>query len=223
MRPNRARPTTPGAADRHAAFVAAHPDAERFGDVSEKELPWTLVSGLDPASEQEICFHTEAFCGVFSETALAADSVADYIDRAVEFANERLWGTLNCSILIHPASLRDKEVAAAYDRALANLRYGAVCVNSWAAICYGLVVAPWGAYPGHDVYDIQSGTGVVHNTLMFDKVQKTVVKTPFRIQPKPVWFQSHKTVHHLAEKLTSFEANPSPFKLPGIFWEALRG
>jgi acyl-CoA reductase-like NAD-dependent aldehyde dehydrogenase len=213
----------PGAADRHATFLAAHPEAERFGTPAEGELPWTLIADLDAESEQEICFNTEAFCGVFSETALAADSVAEYLERAVDFVNERLWGTLNCSLLIHPASLRDPTVAAAFDHALANLRYGAVCVNSWAAICYGLVITPWGAYPGHDIYDIQSGTGLVHNTLMFSRVQKTVVHTPFRMQPKPVWFQSHRTVHRLAEKLTHFEADPSPFKLPGIFWEALRG
>jgi len=213
----------PGAANRHSTFLAAHPDAECFGEPAEGELPWTLVSGLDAESEEEICFDTEAFCGVFSETSLPADSVAEYLDRAVDFANERLWGTLNCSILVHPASLRDPAVATAFDRALANLRYGAVCINSWAAICYGLVITPWGAYPGHDIYDIQSGTGLVHNTLMFNRVQKTVVRTPFRMLPKPVWFQSHKTVHRLAEKLTHFEADPSPFRLPGIFWEALRG
>ena len=27
----------------------------------------------------------------------------------------------------------------------------------------------------------------------------------------------------MAEKLTRFEASPSPLRLPGIFWEALRG
>ena len=213
----------PGASDRHSAFLTAHPQAELFGTPGDGELPWTLVPDVDAEAEREICFDTEAFCGVFSETALEAESVADYLDRAVEFCNDRLWGTLNATLLVHPASLKDPEVAAAFDRALANLRYGTVAINSWAAVCYGLVITPWGAFPGHDIYDIQSGTGVVHNTLMFEKVQKTIVRTPFRMMPKPVWFQSHRTVHRLAEKLTTFEASPSPMKLPGIFWEALRG
>ncbi|MCP4247056.1 MAG: hypothetical protein GY778_08395 [bacterium] len=88
---------------------------------------------------------------------------------------------------------------------------------------YGLVVTPWGAYPGQDVYDIQSGSGIVHNTLMFERIQKTVVRAPFRVSPKPLWFPSHETAYEMSRKLTDFEADPSPWKLPGIFWEALRG
>ena len=212
----------PGAKDRHAAFLAAHPEAELFGEVGDGELPWTLISGLDPASD-DVCFDTEAFCGVCGETALAADSTAEFIERAVAFANDNLWGTLNCTLIVHPRSLAEPEVARAFDRALADLRYGTVSVNSWAALGYGLVITPWGAYPGHTVDDIQSGTGVVHNTLMFGRVQKTVVRTPFRIKPKPVWFQSHGTTLSMARRLTRFEASPSPLDLPGIFWDALRG
>ena len=213
----------PGAADRHAAFVAAHPEAEAFGDAGDGELPWTLIPGLDPRAEEDICFHTEAFCSVTSEVALAAASVEEFLARAVELANERLWGTLNCTLLVHPASMADRSVGAAVDRAIAELRYGTVTINCWAAVGYGLVLPPWGAYPGSDVYDIQSGSGVVHNTLMFGRPQKTVVRAPFRMMPKPLWFQSHKTCREIGEKLTRFEADPSPLQLPGILWEALRG
>ena len=71
--------------------------------------------------------------------------------------------------------------------------------------------------------DIQSGTGWVHNTLMFDRIQKTVVRAPFRAFPKPVWFATHKTAHLLAPKLSQFEAAPSLAKLPGILALAMRG
>ncbi len=213
----------PGAGDRHAAFLAAHPDAETFGAATEGELPWTLISGLEPGDHDEICFHTEAFCGLTSETAIAAESTADYIARAVDFANDELWGTLNVTLLVHPKSMADRRVARAVDRAISDLRFGTVAINCWAAVGYGLVVTPWGAYPGQDVYDIQSGSGIVHNTLMFDRIQKTVVRAPFRVAPKPLWFPSHETAYEMARKLTDFEAEPSPWKLPGIFWEALRG
>ncbi len=213
----------PGAEDRHAAFLEEHPDAETFGAAGGGELPWTLVPELAPDAGDEICFHTEAFCSLAAETALAAGSAAEFVDRAVDFANDRLWGTLNVTLLVHPKSMKDRQVGAAVERAIAGLRYGTVAVNCWAAVGYGLVITPWGAFPGHDVYDIQSGTGVVHNTLMFDRVQKGVVRAPFRVIPKPVWFPSHKTAYPLARKLTAFEADPSPLKLPGIFFEALRG
>ncbi len=213
----------PGAAERHAAFLEAHPETERFGDAGPDELPWALTAGVDPVDVDDICFRTEAFCGAFSETSLGAPSTPEFIARAVEFANDKLWGTLSATLIVHPASLADPAIAAAVDKAIADLRYGAVSINNWAALGYGLVVTPWGAYPGHDVYDIQSGSGVVHNTLMFSRVQKTVVHSPFRISPKPLWFPTHKTALAMGRKLTAFETAPSPLKLPGILWEAIRG
>lgn len=224
----------PGAEDRYRAFVEAHPEADRFGDVSsggdggngseteDTHLPWTLIPDLDPDAD-DICFDTESFCGVCGETALEADSVPAFIDRAVRFANDRLWGTLNITLLVHPRSMADPAIADAVERAIADLRYGTVAVNIWAAAGFGLVSTPWGAYPGHDIYDIQSGTGTVHNTFMFDRPQKTVIRAPFRMRPKPVWFPTHKTADELAKALATFETAPSIWKLPSVFWPALRG
>ena len=213
----------PGASERYHAFLAAHPEAERFGAEAGDQLPWTLISKLDPDARGDLCYSTEAFCGLFAETAIAAGSVAEYLDRAVAFANDSLWGTLNVTLVVPPAAVADPEVAAAVERAIAELRYGTVAVNHWAAIGYGLVVTPWGAYPGHTAQDIQSGTGVVHNTLMFSRVQKSVVRAPFHARPKPVWFATHRTAARLTPRLVRFEAEPSPAKLPGIFSLALRG
>jgi acyl-CoA reductase-like NAD-dependent aldehyde dehydrogenase len=213
----------PGAADRWAAFTAAHADAELFGEKTGDQLPWTLIHGLSPQEREDVCYTTEAFCGVFAETAVEAPDVPAYLEKAVAFANETLWGTLNATLIVHPAALRDRAVKKAVERAIADLRYGTVSVNHWAATGYGLVITPWGAFPGHPRHDIQSGTGVVHNTLMFDRPQKTVVRAPFRVAPKPVWFATHRTAHKLTPKLVDFEADPSYFKLPRIFALALRG
>src|SRR5258708_481560 len=49
----------PGAASRYRDFVAAHPEAERFGgdgaggDMGDR-LPWTLIPGLDPAARGDV-------------------------------------------------------------------------------------------------------------------------------------------------------------------------
>jgi hypothetical protein len=213
----------PGAAERFEVFARAHPEAERFGSGDDRRLPWMLVPRLDPAAHDDPCFTTEAFCGIFGETALEAPTAAAYLDRVVDFVNERLWGTLNATLIVHPASLRDPKVRAALERAVANLRYGTVSLNHWSAIGFGLGVTPWGAYPGHTRRDIQSGVGWVHDTLMFDRVEKTVVYAPFRVWPKPVWFSSHRTAHRLVRRLERFEANPGPRRLPGIGILAARG
>jgi hypothetical protein len=212
-----------GAADRFDAFLAAHPHAEKFGERQGDQLPWALIPGVDPRNAEDIVFTTEAFCGVFAETGLEAASIPEYLKKAVRFANETLWGTLNATLIVHPAALRDPEVARAVEQAVADLRYGTVSLNHWAAAGYGLVITPWGAFPGHTRRDIQSGQGFVHNTLMFSRPQKTVVRAPFKVRPKPVWFATHRTAHRITPKLVAFEADPSFAKLPGIFSLALRG
>src|SRR6266568_3534332 len=122
----------PGAKERQHAFVATHPEAEQFGTPQQEHLPWTLIAGVDPQNIDDMCFSTEAFCGLFAETALDAANAAEYIDNAVAFANEHIWGTLNATILVHPRSLKDPAIAAAVERAIANLRYGTLGVNYWA-------------------------------------------------------------------------------------------
>jgi acyl-CoA reductase-like NAD-dependent aldehyde dehydrogenase len=213
----------PGAAERFVAFAAAHPEAERFGARRDDLLPWMLVPGLDSRRRDDICFTTEAFCSLFGEAPIEAASPAEFLQRAVAFANDALWGTLNATLIVHPGSLADPETARAVEQAIAELRYGTVCVNHWAAAGYALVVTPWGAFPGHTPTDIQSGTGVVHNTLMFSRVEKGVVRAPFRVFPKPAWFATHRAAGSLVPRLVQFEASPSIAKLPGIFSFALRG
>lgn len=213
----------PGANERMRSFTEAHPEAEHFGSASEGELPWTLVSGVDAEHKDDICFTTEAFCGLFSETSLDADDTATYIKQAVTFCNEQLWGTLNATILIHPHTLKEAGVKDAFERALSDLRYGTIGVNYWAAASFVLVTSTWGAFPGHPVNDIQSGIGVVHNTLMFEQAQKTVVRAPFRSLLVPPWFALRgRAAASVFPQIAAFEAKPSPWKVPGIVAGALK-
>jgi acyl-CoA reductase-like NAD-dependent aldehyde dehydrogenase len=214
----------PGAHNRYQAFVSAHPEAEQFGTTTEKELPWTLIAGVNPNATDDLCFTTEAFCSLFAETNIDAASVPEYIDRAVNLANKHHWGTLNATIIVHPTSLKDPEVAAAVERAVANLRYGTIGVNYWAGTGFVLCVTTWGAFPGHEMHDIQSGVGVVHNTLMFSRPQKSVLRAPFRSSPKPPWFVTRgKAARKVFPKLVDLEVSPSPWKVPGILWSAITG
>jgi aldehyde dehydrogenase (NAD(P)+) len=220
----------PGAAQRQRTLAAQHPDAGVLG--GDDTAPATLISGLDSSDAGEICFTTEAFSAVLASTSLEAATVEEYLERAVDFCNERLWGTLGANIIIHPATARRH--AAALDRAVARLRYGCVGVNAWTGVGFLLAQASWGAYPGHTADDIQSGTGVVHNSLLFDRPQKSVVYAPFHPYPRsvvhgrptllpvPPWFVTHRRAHRVGERLTRFEADPSIRRVPGIFAAALR-
>jgi acyl-CoA reductase-like NAD-dependent aldehyde dehydrogenase len=216
-------PYYPGSEERHKTFVEHHPDADQIGTKGKGYVPWTLMHHLDPNDADEICFNMESWCGQTSEVALSASSVVEYIDEAVAFCNDRIWGTLNASIIVHPKSMKDPAVADAVERAIADLRYGSIAVNHWAGLGYALGTTTWGAFPGHRVEDIRSGQGVVHNTYMFDKPQKTVLRGPFRVFPTPAWFINNKNAVEIGRKLTYFNADPSLMRLPGLLWASLRG
>jgi acyl-CoA reductase-like NAD-dependent aldehyde dehydrogenase len=201
----------PGAEDRWKRFVEEHPEAERYGAPSEGCLPWTLIPDLDPEREEEIAFDTEAFASIAGEVPLDAPrDVARFLDQAVEFCNERLWGTLGASIIVHPRQMDDPEIGAAVERAIKNLRYGAVVLNHWMGLPYALPTLPWGGYPGQDTSDIQSGVGFVHNTLMFERVEKSVLRGPFRTILDPPWFATHPNAHNAFRLSTEFRATQSP-------------
>ncbi|MEP7041069.1 MAG: aldehyde dehydrogenase family protein [Chloroflexota bacterium] len=213
----------PGAEHRFDEFMGAHPEAELYGDRADGRLPWALITDLDPNARDEPCFTTEAFCGVFGELPLPSSDLSDYLVRAVAFANDSLWGSLNATLIVDPRSMFDPEVRSAVEKAVAELRYGTIAINHWSALGFALGVTPWGAFPGHARNDIRSGTDVVHNTLMFSRVEKTVVRAPFRAWPKPIWFASHRTAQRLAPMLVKFEANPSLRRLATMLPRAVMG
>jgi acyl-CoA reductase-like NAD-dependent aldehyde dehydrogenase len=218
-------PYYPGARDRFDHFVAAHPEAERLGDDSPGCVPWTMIPGLRTDEADEIAFTTESFNGVFGEVGIDSGGTVDFIRKAVEFANDGMWGTLGCSLVVHPKSLKDPEVQRAVEQAIADLRYGTVAVNHWSAIGFLLGSTTWGAYPGHTIDDVQSGIGIVHNSLMLDEadVEKSVVRGPFRMPVKPTWFVTNKTGHRSGEMFARLSAKPSWGRLPGLITTAMRG
>jgi hypothetical protein len=225
----------PGAQDRHRAFVEKYPDAMVLGPKEDDVVPWTAIP--DVASDAGgYALTNEAFCGVVAEVTLdvsdneggirrerdhGGPSVQRFLELAVAFANERCWGTLSCCMLVHPAV--EDACYEAIRTAVSDLRYGGIGINVWPGVIYGLVTPTWGAYPGHDAADIQSGTGIVHNAFLFDHPEKSVVKAPFRIRPTPPWFSGHRTLRELGQRLVAFEAKPSWGAFFRVVRAAIRG
>jgi hypothetical protein len=151
----------------------------------------------------------------------------------VTTANEKLRGTLGANILVHPRTKR--QLGGALEEQVARLRYGTIGVNVWTGVGYLTPHATWGGFPGHSLDDIQSGRGVVHNALLLDRTERTVVTGPFRpsprsvlhgewsISPKPPWFVDNRTAATTGRRLARFAARPRWRALPGIFASALRG
>ncbi|MFB7614901.1 aldehyde dehydrogenase family protein [Kitasatospora sp. NPDC056181] len=216
----------PGSAQRLADAAASHPGAEWQGAEGSRLLV-DLGDGRDAATLET----TEYFAPVLGVLTLPGTG-ADFLDRAVETANRDLVGTLGANILVDPATLR--RLGPAFDDALAALRYGTIAVNAWTALGFLTATAPWGAYPGHTVDDAQSGIGVVHNALLIDGPERTVVRGPFRpfprsvaggewaLFPKPPWFVTARSAALTGRRLTRFAARPSWTRMPGVFAAAFR-
>jgi aldehyde dehydrogenase (NAD(P)+) len=217
----------PGTAQNMEALRAEVPDAEVLGDGVKR----IFVADVDPGVDH-YGFRNEFFGPMMVSTSLPGDA-REFLRRAVEFCNDRLYGTLSVNLIVHPST--KKELGPDFDHAIAELRYGGIGINVWVGAAFLLSRAAWGAYPGHTYADVQSGIGAVHNALMFDKPAKTVVEAPFHpfprsalngqltLFPKPPWFITNKTAASTAKLLTDFAADPSASRLPRLFASALRG
>ena len=223
----------PGADERVAAACEAYPEtAERLGPTGAR----VLVTNVPPDADGH-AFTSEFFGPALAVTSLpgggGGEDPGDWLDRAVEFCNDRLAGTLGMTLLVHPRTVR--QLGERLWDAVARLRYGTVGVNVWSGLGFFVAQASWGAFPGHERHNIQSGSGVVHNAYLFSRPQKTVLQGPFapfprslllgetHAAPKPVWFVTNETAETTVRRLTHFTANPSPLRLPGVFASALRG
>ncbi|KAL4457777.1 hypothetical protein ABPG75_012642 [Micractinium tetrahymenae] len=183
-------PYYPGIRQRYEAFRQAYPQAEAIssgrpadpGAACGEPLPF-LVNELpafpdDPASEY-------AFNVPVRHAGPASSLEEGFLQEAVRAANEDLWGTLSCTLLVHPDT--QAKYGAAVQEALDGLRYGCVTVNAWSAMGFVPMAGHWGAFAGDQtIADVGSGIGGVHNVYLFDRPQKAAVRAPFICAAQPL-------------------------------------
>ena len=219
----------PGAAQRQQAAQQACAEAVLLGG----DVPRTLIPAMATPQATAHCLQKEFFGPVLAVTTLPGDTAVSFLQNAVTYCNQSVAGSLGIDLVVPPDVLQRER--AAVETAVAQLKYGAVGVNVWCGVAYRIVQNPWGAYQDPDAAELGSGQGVVHNTLLFDKPQKTVVRGRFRpfprswrhgdpaFLPKPPWFVTHRQRIATARQVAQFALNPSVMRLPGIFAAALRG
>ncbi|MFY9713179.1 MAG: aldehyde dehydrogenase family protein [Microbacterium sp.] len=219
------RPTWyPGSPSRMQSAADAYPDALVLGD----RLLVEIEDGQDGSALQK----TEYFAPVLGVVEVAGTGQS-FLDAAVAFANDELQGTLGANLLIDPAT--EKALGAGFERAITALRYGSIAINGWTAFGFITPTLTWGAFPGNTIDDVGSGIGVVHNALLLDRVERSIIRGPFRpfprslpfangggrlsILPKPPWFVSSRTGAEVSEGLTRFRVSGS---IPGLVHTLLR-
>ena len=212
----------PGAHDRWQTYSGGHSSIRKFGSENSEVLPWTLIRDVDSNDREEPAFASESFSPILFETQIGSADPVEFLDKAVTFANDRLWGTLAAGLVVQPKTTKDPTLGAAVEKAIRNLRYGTVCLNAWAGYSFAFVSPPWGAYPGSRLNDIQSGNGWVHNTPMLEGIEKAVLRHPITAMPKPTYFPSHRSAHVLMPRMTALEENSSWMKVPRVLAAAMK-
>lgn len=208
----------PGAAQRRTALAGV-------------ETPLRTIKHVNAAELDDPAFSTETFSGVLACMELSGDLHA-YVHKAVQFANERLHGTLGANIIVHPATMR--EHPELIDEAIAQLRYGTIGLNVWTGAGFLIPEAPWGAYPGHTLEEAGSGIGVVHNSYLLERTEKTVLRAPFRpfprsvrsgemnFMPTPPWYVTSRSQADVGKALCDFDLTHSPGDFMRIVSAGLR-
>ncbi len=182
---------------------------------------------------------TEYFAPVLGVVALPGNG-QEFLDRAVVHANDELAGTLGANVLIDPVT--QAALGDGFERAIADLRYGTVSINSWTAFGFLTPTLPWGGFPGATLQDVQSGLGVVHNALLLSRIERAVTRGPFRpfprsleptslgrsggrsfsVLPKPPWFVSSRTGAAVSEGFTRFRIDGNYARLAATLVRAFQ-
>lgn len=65
--------------------------------------------------------------------------------------------------------------------------------------------------------------GFVHNTFLLHRPQKTVLRSPLTLYPKPVWLPTHRRPDVAAWRLLDLYRKPAWRQLARLICQAVRG
>ncbi|MEZ5716227.1 MAG: aldehyde dehydrogenase family protein [Paracoccaceae bacterium] len=224
------RPAWYPGADTRLHSYAEHGGKVEFVDRGP-DAPALVIGEIAEDAYNRSC---EVFAPALGIKEIAAPDPASYLEAAIDYANNDLWGTLGCQILIHPRTIRQIG-RKRFEQIVAELRYGTIGINGWCGLGFLIIACPWGAFPGHTLADVGSGIGTVHNAFMLEKTERTVIRAPWRpfprgllsgqfsLLPRPPFFITNRRQHKIGAALTALQYRPSLRKLPRVFLNALLG
>ena len=220
----------PGSQDRQARFEQHNANSRRID--RGPHVPALSIAQLQETDDPNWSMENEVFAPALNIRRLASTDPEAFLREAIAWANENLYGTLGSNILIHPATIREIG-RQKFERILADFKYGMIAVNAWTGVGFLLPTLPWGGFPGASLQNVGSGIGTVHNTMMIENSERTVLEGPFRpfprslfsrtpsIMPRPPWFVTAKKQNAVGRQLTHFYHRPSLAKLPRLLLNAL--
>lgn len=106
---------------------------------------------------------------------------------------------------------------------VAGLKYGNININVSGLLGFSIPTLSWGAYPGNPIQDIGSGNCAVHNGLLLDHPQKSVLTSPWRLYPTHLWSPVHRNLEPTVTAALPFFLSPSFAAIMAPAMQAVRG
>jgi len=160
----------------------------------------------------------EAWCPVLMELPIdthddTTSKPMEYLRKAVDIAKSNLYGSLSINILMDNKTIREHR--RELDHIIVHeMPYGLVRLNVWPCYVNNLSQVRWGAFVGRD----DSGTGTLANAHMYQNVEKTVIRAPFRHLPrKAIQVMNPKKAHLVFSRFTTFKLKRNVFTQLGLF------
>ncbi|MGE0142685.1 MAG: hypothetical protein AB7T19_05285 [Planctomycetota bacterium] len=188
-----------------ASFDPDRPVHSRLLDAQRREPP--------------VEFGEECFAPVAWQLALEADDLASYLDDAVDFCNQELFGTLAAQLFVPKRIHRsDRDTL---QRAASRLEYGTLATNCWAALGYAFAASPWGGVHSSRGSAFASGRGFTNHRRIGLDVERTTIEAPLRSWPVPIWRRAARAPRGAARALLSLTVEPSVRNLPAALTRLL--
>ena len=202
----------PGASDRQEKGKSQAENTELLGQ--DTGAPVLFLNNMD--QDSKFCVE-ECFALAISEVRIKGENdPKKFVDLATDYANNKLFGTLSCSVLCPPDS---EKAMGGSDYATEKLNYGAIGFNCAGMQIFFYQSLPWGGYPGHKDTDIQSGIGKVNNAFCFTAPAKSVLKAPFINEARLKVPKKDPTLEH--QRVAQFMINPGFFALGKVISASL--
>ncbi len=162
--------------ERRQEFMDAYPDAEVF-TFDDKEFPASKFALIRDLKGGDHAVINEAFCQILGEVALDTEpTVEAFLDKAVEFVNNELLGSLAAMIVVDNETHKAKHKII--KQVVLDLHYGGVAVNTVPPNIWLNPYITWGGY-GESEDNVVSGVGNFGNCLNYNNVVKSVLIDDF--------------------------------------------
>lgn len=209
----------PGSQEVAQGFVDAYPNHAEVLKPEGGKHPRSDFVFIPDAGVQSYATQNEAFCQVLSEVALDVPADADtFLAAATRFCNDTLLGSLAAMVII------DEDTKAAHadalDRALVDLRYGAIAVNNIPPQSWWNPWLNWGG--NEEGRELESGRGNFGNVGCFENVEKAILTSHFMSMGHMMHTHKHD-FESLMTGMVRFSLAPSWLNLARLMGGQLTG